>query len=298
MNILLTGGSGLIGQALIQQLNVDRIIVLTRNVEKTASILPSYVELIHSLDDANFDEIDVVINLAGEAIVGKRWSNRQKNIICQSRWQLTQAIVNKIKQAKNPPTCFVSGSAIGYYGRQSDISIDESYQNVHHEFSHQVCQKWEYIAQQAASDKTRVCLIRTGIVLANNGGALEKMLPAFKLGMGGPIADGEQFMSWVHIDDMVAIILASIYQATLSGVINATAPMPVTNEVFSQSLSSVLSRPCLFRMPRWLLRLVLGESADLILYGQNVVPKKLLDNHFKFQFPTLHIALKHLLIKA
>jgi uncharacterized protein (TIGR01777 family) len=298
MNILITGGSGLIGQALIQHLNADRIIVLTRNPEKTAKLLPDNVELIASIDEVNFNELDVVVNLAGEAIVDKRWTNVQKDIICQSRWQITQSLVEKIQTALKPPHSFISGSAIGFYGRQDALEIDESYQGIHDEFSHHICQKWEEIALQAESDDTRVCLIRTGIVLANNGGALQKMLPPFKLGLGGPIASGQQFMSWIHIDDMVAVLLATIYQTSLSGAINATAPSPVCNQEFSETLSAVLGRPCMFRVPGFVLRILMGESANLILYGQNVLPAKLLNNHFKFQYPSLQIALKQLLAKS
>lgn len=298
MNILITGGSGLIGQALIKALHADRIIVLTRNLEKTAKLLPKGIALVSSLEQVDFNTLDVVVNLAGEAIVDKRWSTAQKARICQSRWLITQNLVEKIQAANTPPHCFVSGSAIGFYGRQNENAIDESCQDINHEFSHQICQKWESIAQQASSDKTRVCLLRTGIVLADNGGALKKMLPAFKLGLGGPIASGQQYMSWIHIDDMVAIILAAIYQPSLSGAINATAPMPVTNQEFSQTLSAVLHRPCIFRVPAVILRLIMGESADLVLFGQNIIPQKLLDNHFKFQYPSLHIALKQLLIKV
>ncbi len=298
MHILITGGSGLIGRALIQHLNVDRVIVLTRHPKKAAKKLPVQVEFISTLDEVNFNEIDVVINLAGEAIVDKRWSQAQKEIICQSRWQITQHLVNKIQAASKPPHCLISGSAIGFYGRQGSSAIDESHQEIYNEFSHQVCKKWEAIALQAESDKTRVCLLRTGIVLANNGGALQKMLTPFKLGLGGPVGDGQQFMSWIHIDDMVAVILAAIYQDSLSGIINATAPMPVTNQEFSETLSEVLGRPCWFRVPSFILRLLMGESADLIIYGQQVIPRKLLSNNFKFQYPSLQIALKHLLIKS
>ncbi|AZQ85864.1 TIGR01777 family protein [Colwellia sp. Arc7-635] len=298
MNILITGGSGLIGQALIKRLQADRIIVLTRNPEKSANVLPNNIEVTSSLDEVDFNNLDVVVNLAGEAIVDKRWSSTQKNIICQSRWQITQNLVDKIHAATTPPHSFISGSAIGFYGRQGASAIDEAHQDIHDEFSHQVCQKWEAIAQQANSDKTRVCLIRTGIVLASNGGALSKMLPAFKFGLGGPIANGQQFMSWIHIDDMVAVLLAAIEQPALSGVINATAPTPVSNQGFSETLSTVLSRPCMFRVPAFVLRILLGESADLILYGQNVLPRKLLDNHFKFQYPSLQKALTQLLLKS
>jgi uncharacterized protein (TIGR01777 family) len=298
VNILITGGSGLIGQALIKRLQADRIIVLTRNPEKSANVLPDNIEVTSSLAEVDFNNLDVVVNLAGEAIVDKRWSSTQKNIICQSRWQITQNLVDKIHAATTPPHSFISGSAIGFYGRQGASAIDEAHQDIHDEFSHQVCQKWEAIAQQANSDKIRVCLIRTGIVLASNGGALSKMLPAFKFGLGGPIANGQQFMSWIHIDDMVAVLLAAIEQPALSGVINATAPTPVSNQEFSETLGSVLSRPCMFRIPAFVLRILLGESADLILYGQNVLPRKLLDNHFKFQYPSLQKALKQLLLKS
>jgi uncharacterized protein (TIGR01777 family) len=297
MNILITGGSGLIGRALIQHLNAERIIVLTRNPEKTANILPGNIEFISALDEIDFNELDVVINLAGEAIVDKRWSSAQKNTICQSRWQITQNLVEKIQAATNPPHSLISGSAIGFYGRQGALAIDESYQEIHDEFSQKVCQKWEAIAQIAESDKTRVCIIRTGIVLAENGGALQKMLLPFKFGLGGPIASGEQFMSWIHIDDMVAVLLAAVYQTSLTGIINATAPMPVSNQEFSETLSAVLKRPCLFRVPAFVLRTLMGESADLVLYGQNVLPSKLLNNNFKFQYPSLEVALKQLLIK-
>lgn len=298
MNILITGGTGLIGQALIQHLHADRIIVLTRNLASAAKRLPQNIELVTTLADVNFDELDVVVNLAGEAIVDKRWSSAQKDIICQSRWQVTQSLVEKMQSATKPPHCFISGSAIGFYGRQNASAIDENHQNVYNEFSHHICKKWEDIALSAQSDKTRVCILRTGIVLANNGGALQKMLPAFKFGLGGPIGDGKQFMSWIHIDDMIAVILAAIYQPSLTGIINATAPMPVSNQEFSKTLSKVLSRPCIFRVPAFMLRILMGESADLVLYGQNVLPQKLLKNNFKFQYPALQVALKQLLLKA
>ncbi len=298
VNILITGGTGLIGRALIQGLNTDNIIVLTRNKKNAANILPAHIKLISSLAEVNFNELDIVINLAGESIVGRRWSEQQKSLICQSRWHITQQLVEKIQTATKAPKCFISGSAIGFYGRQGAKAITESQKDVYDEFSHHVCQKWESIALSAQSDKTRVCVLRTGIVLANNGGALQKMLPAFKLGLGGPIANGQQFMSWIHIDDMVAIIMATINQPSLTGIINATAPTPVSNQVFSETLSTVLSRPCFFRVPALVLKVIMGESSDLLLYGQHVIPDKLLKNNFKFQYPSLQIALKQLLLKC
>ena len=275
LNILITGGSGLIGQALIKHLKADRITVITRNPIKAAKVLPKHVELTSSLAKVNFNEVDVVINLAGEAIVDKRWSKSQKEIICQSRWKITQALVEKIKAADTPPSCLISGSAIGFYGRQGSLAIDENHTHVHNEFSHHVCQKWEEIALQAESSKTRVCILRTGVVLSKNAGALKKMLPAFKLGLGGPIASGQQFMSWIHIEDMVAVILAAIYQTSLSGVINATAPMPVTNQEFAETLSEVLNRPCWFTVPSFMLRFLMGESADLLIFRPKCYTRKI-----------------------
>lgn len=297
VNILITGGTGLIGRALIQRLRTDNIIVLTRNQKNATKLLPNHIKLVSSLSEVDFNDVDTVINLAGESIVGRRWSAHQKSVICQSRWHITQHLIEKIQSATTAPKCFISGSAIGFYGRQSTAPITENQQDVYDEFSHHVCNEWERIALTAQSDKTRVCVLRTGIVLANNGGALQKMLPAFKLGLGGPIANGQQFMSWIHINDMIEIILTAINQPSLIGVINATAPTPVTNQEFSETLSAVLSRPCLFRVPALALKILMGESSDLLLYGQNVIPDKLLKNNFKFQYPSLQEALKQLLLK-
>ena len=301
MKILVTGGTGLIGQALILELikSDHKIVLLTRDKDRSkhcfAPPLPHFDSIIESLDDIDFNTLDAVVNLAGEAIVNKRWSKKQKQILCESRWQLTAKIVDKINAADNPPHTFISGSAIGVYGCQGDRHIDEDFHEFYPEFSSTLCQEWESIALKAQSDKTRVCLLRTGIVLDQKGGALAKMLPAFRLGLGGPIGNGQQAMSWIHIQDMVNLIVFLLVNTNLNGAINATAPNSVTNGVFSKALANALHKPCIFKVPAWVLKLAMGEMSDLLIYGQHVYPKKLLDAGFKFRHAELNESLKSLL---
>ncbi len=287
MHIFITGGTGLIGRHLIPALLRDastKITVLTRDAIKAKASLPDNVALMTSLDDTlDFDDVDAVINLAGEPIADKRWSETQKTRICESRWQITQQLTDKINTAKQPPATFISGSAIGYYGRQGDKLVTEAFTEVHHEFTHTVCEKWERIALQA-SQKTRVCLLRTGVVLSGDGGALSKMRLPFSLGLGGRIGDGNQYMSWIHINDMVAAILFLLKHKNCEGAYNLTAPTPVTNTELVKAYAASLGRPAIFPMPALALKLLMGEAADLLLTGQRVVPQKLVDAGFKFSF--------------
>lgn len=297
MNCLITGGTGLIGKALIGRLtkNKANITVLTRNKSRAKQILGSGISFLEELSISEIEKQEVIINLAGEPIAEKRWSTAQKNEICQSRWQITHQLAELIKQAKNPPHLFISGSAIGIYGRQSNAPINEEYQQYFEEFTHQVCQTWEENALSSQSINTRIVLLRTGIVLAHDGGALKKLLLPFKLGLGGKIASGKQIMSWIHLQDMIDAILFIISNETMTGAVNLTAPNPVSNKVFSQTLAKRLNRPSLLTTPSWLLTLVLGEMADLMLYGQNVIPKKLCDAGFTYKFPELAAALEDLI---
>jgi uncharacterized protein (TIGR01777 family) len=296
MHYLITGGTGLIGKALIKKLLQDNavITVLTRNYTNATKRLGKKVSFIDELSISDIERCDVVINLAGEAIADKRWSSNQKHKICNSRWQLTQQLTDLISRAKNPPRLFISGSAIGIYGRQNNQPIDEAFTIFHPEFTHEVCSTWEALALKAESAKTRVAILRTGIVLTENGGALAKMLLPFKLGLGGQVSTGEQMMSWIHIHDMVNAILTIQASEQLKGAINLTAPNPVSNKAFSRSLTKQLKRPCLFTTPAWLLRLLLGEMSDLLLFGQNVIPTKLLNSGFKFKYSTIDKAVESL----
>lgn len=297
MNILITGGSGLIGQHLIGSLiqTKNHITVLTRDSVKSARKLPIGVNLIESLSQKNIDNHEVVINLAGEPIAEKRWSKTQKQKICLSRWQITTQLAELIKNANTPPKVFISGSAIGIYGRQGNEKIDESYTNYHQEFTHDVCKKWEQVALEAASAQTRVALLRTGIVLDTHGGALAKMLLPFKLGIGGKIASGQQFMSWIHIEDMVTAILHIMNTQTLAGAINITSEHAVSNQEFAKTLARTLYRPSVFTTPSFILKALFGEMADLLLFGQNVIPQKLVNTGFTFKYPTLDAALNNLI---
>jgi hypothetical protein len=296
-HILITGGTGLIGSALIKKLLVKgrKITVLTRNIQAAQRSFPKRINCIDSLAPlTHLDDVDAVINLAGEPIVDKRWSEQQKHIIEQSRWGVTEKLVALIAASNTPPKVFISGSAIGYYGRQGTQPIDENFTQTHPEFSHSLCAKWENIALQAQSTQTRVCVLRTGIVLAAQGGALSKMTLPFKMGLGGPIGDGEHYMSWIHIDDMVDGIVFLLNHQNSQGVYNFTAPNPVTNKVFSKALASAVNRPCLLFTPKFVLKLAMGEMADLLIHGQNVVPMRLQKDGFIFIYAEINEALNSL----
>ncbi|MFT6029932.1 MAG: hypothetical protein ACI8O8_001675 [Oleiphilaceae bacterium] len=301
MRVLITGGTGLIGQALIKVLLQEeyKVVLLTRDKDKPkhsfAAPFPRFDSIVENLDQVDFNKIDAVINLAGEPIVNKRWTAKQKLKLCNSRWQLTSVLASKILAAETPPAVFISGSAIGVYGRQGANHIDESYQEFYPEFSSKLCREWEELALKAQTAKTRVCVLRTGIVLDQHGGALAKMLPAFRLGLGGPIASGQQGMSWIHIQDMVNLIVFLLKSSDLQGAFNATAPEAVSNKVFSQTLAKQLNRPCIFWVPAFVLKLAMGEMSELLICGQYVYPKRLLDAGFQFRYKQLNAALKQVI---
>lgn len=295
MRILLTGATGLVGQALVKRWqHQHQLFALSRNSVKAGQLLGPAVKVVGELNQLDFNQLDVVVNLAGEPIAAKRWSEKQKQQICQSRWQLTEQLVTLIQQASSPPHTVLNASAVGFYGRQGPDAIDESYLSYYPEFSHDVCARWENLANRAKSAHTRVCITRIGIVLAEQGGALQKMLPAFKLGLGGPVGNGEQFMSWIHLDDLVAVFDFLLQQPELAGVFNATAPMAVNNRQFTRLLAERLNRPAFLPIPALLLRLLFGEMADLLLFGQHAYPQRLLDAGFHFQYSQLRHALQEL----
>ncbi|GGF82185.1 TIGR01777 family oxidoreductase [Alteromonas lipolytica] len=293
MQILITGGTGLIGKQLICRLgNQHQFTVLTRSTSKARQQLPDTgnITLIDNLDALdNFNEFDVIINLAGEPIADKRWTSQQKYQICQSRWQLTTALVSKINASSTPPHTFISGSAIGYYGRQGDKVVTEENTEPHNEFTHEVCERWEKIAE-TVQQTCRVCLLRTGVVLAAEGGALAKMRLPFKLGLGGPIGSGEQYMSWIHLDDMVNAIEFLLTHPECAGPFNLTAPQPVTNHEFVKAFGNALGRPAIMPMPGFALKLIMGEAADMLLTGQRVIPQKLQGAGFTFKFDSIQSA--------
>lgn len=297
MNILITGASGFIGQPLVALLAPhNQLTLLSRSVPQTKRALGNQHNYISSLDELdNLDHIDAVVNLAGEPIVAKRWSKSQKQLICASRWNITAKLSQLIQQSQNPPKVMLSGSAIGFYGRQGAQLVDET-SAPHVEFSHEICQKWEQLAFDAASENTRVCVIRIGIVLGQ-GGALEKMLPPFKLGLGGPIGHGRQGMSWIHLQDLIGLIDFLLTHDGCQGIFNATSPNPVSNAVFSKALGQALHRPALITTPPLALRLAMGEMSELLTEGQFVYPKRALEAGFQFTFSELDNALVDVLAK-
>ena len=292
MNILITGATGFVGKHLVANLMQHKLTILSRNVDNAIKVLGKQHVFIEDLSQLNnLDEFDAVINLAGEPIVAKRWTKKQKQSICDSRWNITQQISQLIQSSQTPPKTFISASAIGYYGRQGHEPVDEN-SGFHDEFSHQICHKWEQLALAAQSTTTRVCIPRIGIVLGKNGGALAKMLPPFKLGLGGPIGKGKQGMSWVHQDDLVALIIWMLNTPSAEGIYNATAPNPVSNAVFSQALGKALNRPAKIITPPLALRLAMGEMSELLTEGQFVFPTRALKEGFTFQFTDVDDALK------
>jgi hypothetical protein len=292
MHILITGGSGFIGRVLCAQLLEEghTLTVLTRTPAKTSLLFaPHTINPIDSLDQLPAD-IDAVINLAGAAIVDKRWSDTRKKELLSSRLEITQHISKLINAGTISPDVFISGSAIGFYGDGGDKVIDE-YSTYHHaEFSHELCKAWENAAN-AASHKTRVCLLRTGIVLDGSGGALQKMVLPFRFGLGGKIGSGQQWFSWIHRKDLVSMIIFLLKNKTCSGIFNGTAPNPVTNSEFTTVLGETLHRPSVLPVPSFVLKVLMGEMADLLLTGQRVLPVRALEAGFSFEYPKLDKAL-------
>ena len=298
--VLVTGGSGFIGSHLCRVAsNLDwHLIVLTRDPISNAAHLPSNVKLIDSLKQlCNYPPVDIVVNLAGQSLAKGRWNRKRRAQLLNSRVGTTDALYKYFKsQVGHLPQVVISGSAVGFYGAGNggDHPIDEDGQSEAN-FSQYLCAQWERSARQFEALGSRVCYLRTGIVLGGQG-ALAKMLPPFKMGLGGPFGNGNQWMPWVHIDDMVNIIIFSIQEDSLSGAINATAPIPVRNSDFVKVLAAVLKRPAFFPMPAVLVKVLFGQMGnELLLQGKRVVPKKLQDSGYTFQYTDLKCALTDLL---
>jgi hypothetical protein len=295
MKVVVAGGSGFLGSALRAALLADGHAVanLTRQPIPRA---PD--DLTWTPDGAAGDwadainDVDAIVNLAGEGIADKRWSALRKQAIVASRTLATRSLVAACARASRPPKVFVSASAVGYYGPRGDELVTEA-MPPGIDFLAKVCVDWEQEAEQA-SPVTRVALLRTGVALHPEGGALAQMLLPFKLGVGGPIGSGRQFMPWIHRDDWVDLVRWLISEPTARGAFNLTAPEPVTNKEFARSLGRALRRPALLPMPPLALRLLLGEMADLLVTGQRAIPARALEMGFRFKFTRLDDALSDL----
>lgn len=298
MRIIVAGGTGFLGQALVSAVNArghdvliltrgpagppdNRVTRLTWNPDGSAGAWASAV-----------DHADAVINLAGASIGDHRWSPAEKRKILDSRVNATRSLASAIARASTPPPLLISQSAIGYYGSRGDEAITED-TTPGSDFLAGVCVRWEDEAMRAASPRTRVVCVRTGLVLAATGGPLPQMLPPFKFGVGGPLGSGRQYWSWIHLDDWVALMLWIIDTSSVVGAVNATAPNPVTNGEFARALGRALHRPALMPAPPFALRLLLGEMADaLLLWGQRVVPEKAMRLGFTFKYARVDEALR------
>ena len=323
MNILISGGSGFLGSAFsyelqrrYQEMNKDlQITWLTRDSNQahpSGITMMIYDELASS--DTNFD---VILNLAGAGIADARWSDARKEQLLASRMKPTQDLLAFIARSSVKPKLLVSGSAIGWYGNQGDKPLTES-SGFQADFAHQLCDDWEQLARQATDSGVAVALVRTGVVIHPTGGMLSKLLTPFKMGVGGQLGNGQQIMSWISRDDWVSAVIFIIEQHlndtthhinqdtqaarhTTSNkdvtIYNLTAPNPVTNHIFTKTLGAWLHRPTFFTLPEFLLKLMFGEMSTLLIDGQKVLPKALLDAGFEFKHQTLKEALEQQAVK-
>lgn len=298
MRILITGGTGFIGLELCQHLASQghQLTLLARDPAKAKQLLSRIqIDTFATLEDWKpHIDFDAVINLAGESIMAKRWTEHRKKSLWDSRVGLTEKLVERMTSVQHKPAVFISGSAVGIYGNQGDAVLDETSQ-FNDEFGHRLCAAWENAALEAEKSGIRVCLLRTGLVIGKHGGFLERMLLPFKLGLGGRIGQGRQWMSWIHIKDHVGLTRHLLESPKARGPYNATAPNPVTNAEFTRELAKCLQRPALLAIPAWLLKLAMGEMAELLLGSQRVLPKKALSSGFKFSYETLEPALSNVL---
>ena len=312
MKILISGATGFVGQELALYLARQGHIlhVLTRSQEKHQGMLPFPARLFswdaeRTIPPAEaFEGVEAVIHLAGESIASGRWSEQRKKAILSSRVEGTRHLVEGIRQHGSQVQVFVSAAAVGIYGDRGDEELDEDSRlaagNTEPsasavEFLAGVCHQWEQASTQGLPESVRPVQIRIGIVLGEGGGALSEMLPIFKWGVGGALGSGRQWMSWIHIRDLVRIFERALTERSLRGPVNGVAPEPVTNSEFTQSLAAVLKKPAILKTPGQALRAAIGGVAQAVLSSQNVIPRRISDLGFKFEFTSLEAALRDLI---
>ena len=299
MKILITGASGLVGSALIPVLIAagHQVTKLVRSQPRAEAEI-QWDPMTGVRDLARLEGMDAVIHLAGENIAAGRWTVEQKARIRNSRVQGTQTLCQALTQLALPPKVLISASAMGYYGdRGEEVLHEES--SPGRGFLSEICLAWEHATTPAEKSGMRVVLLRIGIVLSPTGGPLAKMLLPFKLGLGGVVGSGQQYMSWIALDDLIGAISHALTTEALRGPVNCVAPHPVTNREFTKTLGRVLNRPTLFSVPAFALRLVLGEMADdLLLSGARLEPKRLRETQYQFRYPQLEGALRAVLGKV
>ncbi len=299
MRILLTGGTGLIGQALCRhwQQPGHELWVWSREPHKVQHLC-SGARGIANLQELDGTPLDAVVNLAGAPIADRPWTASRRQVLWRSRVDLTRTLVDWMEQQPSPPRVLLSGSAVGWYGDGGEAWLDESSPPGTADFGSHLCIAWEQEAERARRLGVRVALVRTAPVLAPRGGMLAKLLPPFKLGLGGRLGNGQQWMPWIHIDDEVHLIEHLLHHDECSGPFNACSPETVRNITFTQTLARSLHRPALLPAPAWALRLALGEMSVLLLGGQRLQPQRAQAAGFTFRHPQLSAALSQLLRSA
>ncbi|WP_373529333.1 TIGR01777 family oxidoreductase [Nostoc sp.] len=305
MKVAITGATGFVGSRLVQRLHREnhRILVLTRNTAFAQKVFPSqafpnleivaYTPTVSGSWQSAIALCDAVINLAGEPIGEGRWTPERKQEILNSRKLGTQKIVEAIAKANPKPTVLVNASAIGYYGTSETATFDETSLSGN-DFLAQVCQAWEAEARKVKDADVRLVILRLGVVLGN-GGALNKMILPFQLFAGGPIGSGRQWFSWIHVDDLVNLIVQALTKPEIDGVYNATAPKAVRMADLSQTLGQVMNRPSWLPVPAFAIEALLGDGAIVVLEGQQVMPKRTLETGFEYKYPNLQSALAQIL---
>jgi uncharacterized protein len=285
MNVLLTGASGFVGSHLSKRLEAagHRVLPVGRRAR------PGGYDWSDASLARGVQEADAVIHLAGENLFGKRWTSKQKEVLRMSRVEPTQKLARLVAARK--PACFISTSAVGYYGASTDARFGEDSPRGEG-FLAGLCGEWEAATSAAREAGVRTAIVRIGVVLGKGGGALAKMLLPFKLGIGGPLGSGRQWVSWIHVDDLAALFVFLLDNPTASGVYNATAPQPVTMRVFAAALGRALHRPAIFPVPGPMLKLALGEVADVLLTGQFVEPRRAAAAGFAFRFVGVDAAMR------
>lgn len=291
MNILITGGTGFIGTPLISRLLKagHTLTVLSRSPRSEAMTTVKWLTSLEALsEDLDFD---AVINLAGQPIMSQRWSASVKQQLVESRVDLTRKLVERLSRSARKPRVLISGSAIGIYGDHGDEPIVET-SSCQGGFGHSLCADWEAAALQAEALGIRVCLVRTGLVVGRQGGFLKDLIRPFSLGLGGRLGSGQQWMSWIHLEDEIGIIQFLLDMPSAHGAFNLTAPQPVTNQTFTAALAARLRRPAWLHLPEWLLRVMLGERSELLLESAKVLPERIEGLGYRFVHPTLDSALR------
>ncbi len=296
MKALITGGTGFIGKQLATLLPDP--VIAGRDKKKIHALLPGFEarswDPAKPIDPSLVTDVDAIFHLAGESLFKGRWNEDKKERIRASRIEGTRHLVDAIAAARTKPRILISSSAVGIYGDRADEILHESSQTGT-DFLARVCRQWEEEAMRAADHGVRVILIRTGVVLGADGGALAQMLPPFRFGLGGRLGSGNQYMSWIHRDDLCRIMIWAMESNKVHGPINGVAPIPVTNREFTRALAKAVSRPALLPMPGFLLKVLLGEFSTVLLASQRVLPEFLHKNGFQFQYPDITSALANLI---